>query len=612
MSSVLNDAEPPTVSLILCTYAPDALRLARVFAAIEVQTLPRDRWELLLVDNASPQAVKGPSWPHRLIREPARGLLNARITGVGEARGRLIVFVDDDNLPAPDYLAAAVAGFDAHPEVGTAAGRIDAEWETEPPAWVLQLAGSLAIRNNGDQTIVSPGRHHGPWDPVGAGMVVRTEIARNFAARVREGSGLGGFGRAGRSLGAGEDSLIVWVGYETGWRSAYLPQLRLTHLIPRKRIRLSYQLRLHYALGKSHGQLCLATWMQHATGGISLAGLAGKWREFRSHLGIRTSTCRLLWELGFSRATGTIWSNPPIPMHSSSPPKISVVVPCFNSEATIARTLDSLAAQDYPALEIVVIDGLSKDRTAEIARSYHGLVTTLVSEPDKGQSEAINKGFARATGDILGWLCADDELRPGALFEIARLAVENPDAGIFVGVSMRIFANGTSGEYRPEPGAFEIIGFKNTIDQPATYWRRSLHETAGRIDESLQFAMDWDWWNRLKRAGGIPAFSDRVLANYHFSADNKTSKAPEGNLDETYAILKRHGPLDGHLADVFMFLFRNFDLKGCCDNPPTASAELMQEYWKVHRMLCEMFGEQLIHSYNWNWISKQMRSLTWH
>ena len=109
-------------------------------------------------------------------------------------------------------------------------------------------------------------------------------------------------------------------------------------------------------------------------------------------------------------------------------PRISIVVPVFNCEETIERTLDSLVAQDYPDLEVIFVDGASKDRTVELAKRYEDLFAVFISEPDDGQSHAINKGFRLASGEIFNWLCGDDTYQKGALQHVAETFAANPEA----------------------------------------------------------------------------------------------------------------------------------------------------------------------------------------
>jgi len=290
-------------------------------------------------------------------------------------------------------------------------------------------------------------------------------------------------------------------------------------------------------------------------------------------------------------------------------PRISIVVPVFNSEATIARTLDSLVAQTYPELEAIFVDGGSQDRTVELAKGYGDLFSVFISEPDRGQSDAINKGFRLASGEIFNWLCGDDTYQDGALHHVAALFAANPGANMVVGASRRIYANGVEEVLPVDPNLMEVIGFRNGIDQPSAFWRSELHRAAGEIDEEMQIGMDWEWWCRLKAAGAKVATTDRELSVYYFPVTSKTSSAPEGNVQAMYSIMKRHGPFDGALADVYMRLYRDYDLKGCYDSPPSAPESLVKEWWADLAELYKTYGRDYIDAYNWTWCSRQARGL---
>lgn len=297
---------------------------------------------------------------------------------------------------------------------------------------------------------------------------------------------------------------------------------------------------------------------------------------------------------------------------ASTSARISLVVPSFNSAATIARTLESLRLQDYPALELFLVDGGSTDATLEIARPYLPLFKWWVSEPDRGQTEALNKGFRRASGDVFGWLCADDELAPGALRTVGRLFADHPEASVLTGGCLRKFADGTVVRTEPGPRTLERISYHNGMEQPSTFWRATLHRAAGELDEDMHLAFDWAWWNRLKLAGARLITTPEVLSHYYFSPTNKTSTGGTRVAKEMYQVIKKFGPLRGRLADIYFFLYSRFDLHGCYDNPPTPTRLRRWCFRRVLKLLRVAFGEELIYSYNWNFASKQQRNLCWY
>lgn len=251
------------VSVILPTHAPHPGRLGRVIAALVAQTLPSEDWELLLVDNASPTPVAAPALPagirFRLIREERIGLSHARAAGIAAATGSWVVFVDDDNLLAPDYLAETCALFQAHPLLGALGGSIVPEFAAPPPRWTRPHLGKLALRDLGpDKFIVTsspPVLDDYPWfAPYGAGLCMPLSAARAYLEWARrEASPIPD--RTGSSLGGCGDTELIFVGaIRRGLDVAYSSRLSLVHIIPPGRLRFRYLARLAYQGGRSWGE----------------------------------------------------------------------------------------------------------------------------------------------------------------------------------------------------------------------------------------------------------------------------------------------------------------------------------------------------------------------
>jgi glycosyltransferase involved in cell wall biosynthesis len=234
-------------------------------------------------------------------------------------------------------------------------------------------------------------------------------------------------------------------------------------------------------------------------------------------------------------------------------PKISIVTPSFNQGRYIEETILSVLNQNYPNVEHLIIDGGSKDTTPEVLAKYRERVAYLVSEPDKGQSHAINKGMARATGDILTWLNSDDMLAPGALAAIALAFATNPQADIISGICCLYESGKITGRHLtacqdgPLPldelldldGAWLVGQF---FYQPEVFFSRSLWERAGgRVDDGLYYSMDYDLWVRFAEAGGKLHAIGRPLAWYRVHPDQKTY------VSSNYARELR-ACRDGHLA----------------------------------------------------------------
>lgn len=185
----------------------------------------------------------------------------------------------------------------------------------------------------------------------------------------------------------------------------------------------------------------------------------------------------------------------------SNLPKITIVTPSYNQGAFLEKTITSVLDQDYPNLEYIIIDGGSNDNSVDIIRRHEPKLSWWISEKDRGQSHAINKGFARASGEIMGWLNSDDYLEPDALFTVVEHAARFPDAGAFVGIGRKV---NTAGEvvYYKEPGELTFERFCQWMDggnfmQPSCYFRRSAWQAAGPIDENIHIALDVDLWLRM-------------------------------------------------------------------------------------------------------------------
>ena len=292
-------------------------------------------------------------------------------------------------------------------------------------------------------------------------------------------------------------------------------------------------------------------------------------------------------------------------------PKLSIVVPSFNAVATIKRTLDSILSQNYPNLELVCVDGESNDGTIDILQQYREQIDVLICEPDKCQAEALNKGFDRATGDVYGWLCADDEFAEGTLMFIGQHFESQPNCNVVTGGCIRKFDDGSSFATTPEEDYYNKLVLKNTLEQPSTFWRAAVHEQNGRLSETLKYAFDWEYWARMVR-NKIPIEStDRPLSVYYFSDSNLTSTGGRKIADEMYAIVRDYGPYNGRIAWAYSFLYRIFDLRGYYDADVDKSKLEKGIFFATLRLLYLIFDRDSINTYNWNFASRQERGKGW-
>jgi glycosyltransferase involved in cell wall biosynthesis len=195
-------------------------------------------------------------------------------------------------------------------------------------------------------------------------------------------------------------------------------------------------------------------------------------------------------------------------------PKISVVVPSFNQASYLEATLKSILEQNYPNLELIVIDGGSKDGSIELIKRYAPRLSYWVSEPDGGQTFGLIKGFSRSTGDIQCWINSDDLMAGTCLFEVANFFVSNPHAEAIYGDSTWIDRDGCVLRRQREIGFYRNLWLYtyNYIPGMSMYWKRSLYERVGGLDPAFNLAMDGDLWIRFSEVAHI----HHVARNWSF------------------------------------------------------------------------------------------------
>jgi glycosyltransferase involved in cell wall biosynthesis len=205
-------------------------------------------------------------------------------------------------------------------------------------------------------------------------------------------------------------------------------------------------------------------------------------------------------------------------------PTISLVTCSYQQARFLDATMRSVLGQQYPALEYMVIDGGSTDGSRAIIERHADALAWWVSEPDRGQSDALIKGFERATGDVCGWLCSDDLLLPGALHRVGAFFRDHPQVQAVYGDSIWIDVNGEPIRPKREMGfnRFVFLHDHNYVPQPSMFWRRSLYQAVGGLRQHFDIAMDNDLWERFSartRIVHMPCY----LSCMRYYAEQKTS-----------------------------------------------------------------------------------------
>ena len=228
-------------------------------------------------------------------------------------------------------------------------------------------------------------------------------------------------------------------------------------------------------------------------------------------------------------------------------PLISIVTPSFNQAQFIEGTIRSILLQGYPNLEYIIIDGASTDNSVQIIKRYEPWLSYWVSESDRGQGHAINKGFAHCTGKLLNWINSDDRLLPGALQAIAMTAVKHPNAPAYVGSGNVVDPSGNvlrvdepRGLRRTDLGNWP----KNGIWQPACFFRKSdLARFGGTVKEDLFACLDLDLWLRLSSVGDFVSVK-QTIAEITVHPDAKTQKQIGRMLIEQVVVQAQNGFLE--------------------------------------------------------------------
>ena len=223
-------------------------------------------------------------------------------------------------------------------------------------------------------------------------------------------------------------------------------------------------------------------------------------------------------------------------------PLVTIVTPSFNQARYIEATIQSVVGQDYPNIEYLIVDGGSTDGTVDIIKKYEGRISWWVSEQDKGQTDAINKGFNRANGQILAWLNSDDTYEPGAVAQALQYLLEHPEVGMVYGDCNFIDEEGrVIGRFASAQTDYRLLrqGYVH-IPQQTMFFRADLWKQVGPLDPSFYFAMDYDLWTRLAARTALK-YVPQAWANFRLHTSGKTIAADDRCWPEMLRVHYRDG-----------------------------------------------------------------------
>jgi glycosyltransferase involved in cell wall biosynthesis len=224
-------------------------------------------------------------------------------------------------------------------------------------------------------------------------------------------------------------------------------------------------------------------------------------------------------------------------------PLVTVVTPSFNQSQFIERTILSVLDQDYLNIEYIIIDGGSTDGSVEIIKKYENRVAIWKSEPDKGQTDAINKGFQLAHGQVLAWLNSDDTYNPGTVRDAVKFLKEHPDVGMVYGDANFINADDeVIGRFpAAQTDRTRLLQGYVHVPQQSSFFRYDIWKKVGPLDPDFFFAMDYDLWVRLSALAPLVYFPHQIWANFRLHDEGKTISADDRCWPEMLRVYRREG-----------------------------------------------------------------------
>jgi glycosyltransferase involved in cell wall biosynthesis len=224
-------------------------------------------------------------------------------------------------------------------------------------------------------------------------------------------------------------------------------------------------------------------------------------------------------------------------------PLVSIITPSFNQVNYLEATIQSVLEQNYPSIEYIIVDGGSTDGSVDIIKKYESQLAWWVSEKDKGQTDAINKGFNRANGEILAWLNSDDTYNPGAINAAVKYLTENSDVAlVYADCDFINEQGGVIGKFNSAQTDYRRLreGYVH-IPQQTMFFRTEYWKELGPLDPSFYFAMDYDLWTRIAAHAPIKYLTGQTWANFRLHDYGKTTSADDRCWPEMLRVHYRDG-----------------------------------------------------------------------
>ncbi len=240
-------------------------------------------------------------------------------------------------------------------------------------------------------------------------------------------------------------------------------------------------------------------------------------------------------------------------------PLVSILTPSYNQGRFLEETIRSVLTQDYPNLEYIIVDGGSSDGSVDIIRRYAERLSWWVSEPDRGQTDAINKGFARATGEIFAWLNSDDTYLPGAVSAAVHCLQAHPEASLVYADANLVDEDGRIIGRFPsrQTNLNKLLRGSVHIPQQTAFFRASAWNQVAPLDPTFQFAMDYDLWVRLAKLAPL-VYSPGLWANFRLHGAGKSIAMDDRCYPEMIRVYQREGGSQLSLLGIRWFIRRMF------------------------------------------------------